>query len=296
MPKVAYIDKRFSKKSLAIIEKANEIIAEYAADGLQLTLRQLYYQFVSKALIENTQKSYNRLGSIINDARMAGYIDWMAIEDRTRNVQRNYHNTDPGQAVEDALHHFMLDHWADQPYRVEVWIEKEALIGVIAGICENLDVPYFACKGYVSQSEMWMAAQRFNHFRKGGQKVVVIHLGDHDPSGIDMTRDIEDRQTLFGIRGKDTIIERIALNMDQIEQYNPPPNPAKITDSRAEGYIDKYGEWSYELDALDPKTLRTLISDTVRKYRDEDIYNATIEKENEYKAILERVVDGWDEI
>jgi len=91
MPKIAYKDKNFSPSTLAVIDQANEIIDEYQTDGLKLTLRQLYYQFVSRALIANKQSEYKRLGSIINDARLAGLVDWKAIEDRTRNLKRNSH-------------------------------------------------------------------------------------------------------------------------------------------------------------------------------------------------------------
>jgi hypothetical protein len=292
MPKIAYIKKRFNKSSVAIISKANEIITEYAADGLGLTLRQLYYQFVARDLIANKQSEYKRLGAVISDARLAGLIDWYAIEDRTRNLKGMYHNTDPGDAVSDALRQFQLDHWNDQEYRVEVWIEKEALVGVIASICNKLDVPFFACKGYVSQSEMWSAAQRLIRYRDThGQTPVIIHLGDHDPSGIDMTRDILDRQELF--EGSNQIV-RIALNMDQVRKHKPPPNPAKMTDTRCEGYVKKFGRSSWELDALEPRMLRSLIEKTVKKYRDEKTYKKTLKQEAEHRKVLERVVDKWE--
>jgi hypothetical protein len=251
MPKIAYKDKNFSPSTLAVIDQANSIIDEYQTDGLKLTLRQLYYQFVSRALIANKQSEYKRLGSIINDARLAGLVDWEAIEDRTRDLKRNSHWNDPGDIMQSVVSSFKLDHWENQQYRVEVWIEKEALVGVIATICDKLDVPYFACKGYVSASEMWNASQRFQYVY-GDQKPVVIHLGDHDPSGIDMTRDIDDRQNIFD---GGAVMNRIALNFDQVEKYNPPPNPAKLSDSRASGYIAKYGAYSWELDALEPRTM-----------------------------------------
>lgn len=292
MTKIAYIEKTFAKSSLTVINQANEIIDEYQADGLKLTLRQLYYQFVSRDLIANKQSEYKRLGSIINDARLAGLVDWLAIEDRTRNLKSRSHWDDPGEIMESVVDSFRVDHWEGQPYRVEVWIEKEALTGVIAGICSTLDVPYFACKGYVSASELWRAARRFR-VRYRGQRVVVVHLGDHDPSGLDMTRDVFDRQDLF--RGGATV-NRIALNMGQIDKYNPPPNPAKVTDSRAAGYIAEYGSSSWELDALEPRVLRGLISDTVREYRDDDIYQDRLALESEYRRVLENVRDNWKEL
>jgi hypothetical protein len=293
MPKVAYIEKRFNDSTREIIDRANEIIEEYQADDLSLTLRQLYYQFVARGMIPNKQSEYNRLGTIISNARLAGHVDWHAIEDRTRNLQQNSHWADVGSIIRACKYSFMIDHWKDQPYRVEVWIEKEALAGVISTICEDLDVPYFACKGYVSQSEMWVSAQRLIRHAEGGQKPVIIHMGDHDPSGIDMTRDIIDRQDLFL---GDVKVIRVALNMDQVEQYSPPPNPAKLTDTRANGYISKYGNESWELDALEPRVLRDLIADTVTEYRDQDVYDEILDEEQSYKDILDRIEANWQEL
>ncbi len=294
MSKVCYKDKNFKKASIQIIIQANEIIEEYMNDGYKLTLRQLYYQFVSRDLLANKQSEYKRLGSIISDARLAGLIDWNAIEDRTRVFKRNAHWTNPGEIIGATVFNFHMDHWAGQEYRPEVWIEKQALEGVISGICDELDVRYFSCKGYVSQSKMWNAAMRMKRVRKeSGQLPVVIHLGDHDPSGIDMTRDIDDRQDLFGCP---IILKRIALNMDQVEEYNPPPNPAKLTDTRAEGYIAEYGNSSWELDALNPRVLSGLIRQTVESYRDNTIYQDIIDQESEHKAKLEYIAENWESI
>lgn len=302
MGKVCYIDKNFQQLSLGIISTANSIIDDYASDGMKLTLRQLYYQFVARDLFpdawihpklqtKNHQGNYKKLGSIISDARLAGLLDWNAIVDKTRVFKSNSHWDNPGEIIRSAVWSFQLDWWKGQEYRPEVWIEKQALEGVISSVCSDLDVRYFACKGYVSQSKMWNAAQRIS--RNRDQKTVIIHLGDHDPSGIDMTRDIEDRMDMFGAGVK---VERIALNMDQVEQYDPPPNPAKLSDTRAEGYINRYGNESWELDALEPRTMRDLIESTVLKYRDEDIFQEVQELESEYKERLEWISDNWENL
>ena len=152
--KIAYLDKTFRKATLATIRMANEIIEEYQAAGFSLTLRQLYYQFVARDFINNTMREYKRLGKIISDGRMTALIDWTAIEDRTRNLQTNSHWDSAADLLESAAQQYRIDLWADQEYAVEVWIEKEALIGVIEPVCRDLDVPYFACKGYVSKSEV----------------------------------------------------------------------------------------------------------------------------------------------
>jgi hypothetical protein len=292
MPKIQYVAKKFSADSLTIIEHANVIIEEYEQQGFKLTLRQLYYQYVSRDLIKNNQQEYKRLGSIINDARLAGMIDWHAIEDRTRNLQSLSHWNNPAEIVEACSQQYHIDRWASQPNRVEVFIEKDALVGVIEGICQELDVPFFSCRGYTSQSEMWAAAMRLEKYRDGGQTPIIIHLGDHDPSGIDMTRDIRDRIEMFmgGVE-----VKRIALNEDQIKKYNPPPNFAKATDSRYTQYQEKFGDESWELDALDPNVIVSLIGDTVRDLMDEDKWEKAIEWEDTHKALIKESADTLEE-
>lgn len=286
MPKIAYVSKRFSAKSWVIIEKANEIIAEYAAQGFSLTLRQLYYQFVARDIIPNTMQSYHNLGNVINDARLAGEIDWRAIVDRTRNLQIRSRWESPAEIVAVCADQFHVDMWERQQYHVEVWVEKEALVDVVGHACHPMDVPYFACRGYVSQSEMWEAAQRYLKKEKLGKDLILIHLGDHDPSGIDMTRDINERFEMFmgGVS-----VERIALNMDQVRQYNPPPNPAKTTDSRFIDYKRKFGEESWELDAIDPKAMSELIEKKIWEYVDLSIWDEDEEREKEGRARLRKV-------
>jgi hypothetical protein len=287
MPRIEYVPKRFSGAHRAIIDQANLIVRQYRAQGFDLTLRQLYYQFVSRDLIPNNMQSYKRLGSIINDARLAGEIDWNAIIDRTRNVRARPHWETPESIIGSAAQSYHRDMWARQSSHVEVWIEKDALIGVIGGVCDELDVPHFSCRGYTSQSEVWGAARRMESQLRRGKEIVVVHLGDHDPSGIDMTRDITDRLNLFvdgdGFNADNLTVHRIALNSDQIEQYNPPPNPAKLTDSRAEGYIARFGDESWELDALEPNVIVDLIRETVGVCIDQDLW-----KEDEERIATER--------
>jgi hypothetical protein len=293
MPVIQYVPKKFGQDRLAVIEQANQICAEYAAQGYDLTLRQLYYQFVSRGLIPNRQSEYKRLGDTINDARLAGVMDWDYIVDRTRNLRDLAHWGSPQNILNAVAGQYRTYRWNTQPYAVEVWIEKDALIGVIAGVCETNDVPYFSCRGYVSQSEMWSAAQRHLRYQLDDQKPVVIHLGDHDPSGIDMSRDIQDRLSLFGAT---TRVRRIALTMDQVDQYQPPPNPAKLTDSRATDYIDNYGDESWELDALDPATLSALIQAEIDAFKDEDEWDRRTNAMLDERQQLAAVADRWPDV
>jgi len=294
MPKISYVNKRFSRSSSNVIEQANEIIEEYIAQGFILTLRQLYYQFVARGLIPNSQKSYKRLGKIISNARLAGYVDWNHVTDMTRNVQGNPHWESPAEIIKGAACSFKIDLWDSQPYRVEVWIEKDALTGVIAGICNELDVKYFSCRGYASQSEMWKASQRLFNYKRNGQEPIIIHLGDHDPSGIDMTRDIFDRIMLLS--GYVIEVDRIALNMDQIKKFNPPPNPAKITDSRANSYMRKYGTNAWELDALEPQVIVELINQKVRQRLDYPLFKKKQDKQEKKREQLKLASDKWEDV
>lgn len=288
MSKVAFIEKRFSVGSQNIIKNANAIITDYQRQGFTLTLRQLYYQFVSRDLIPNKQSEYKRLGSIINDARLAGLVDWNAIEDRTRNLKGWYFPElkTAQEILEDAANCHERDHWADQPNYVEVWIEKDALVGVIERVCRQYRVPFFACRGYNSQSEQYKAGRRIAEKIAEDKEVTILHLGDHDPSGIDMTKDNEDRLTMFS--ESSVKLKRLALNMDQVEKYNPPPNPAKETDARFTGYVEKYGDSCWELDALEPKVISGLIEKNIKALIDDDIWAETDNvQQAECDALLE---------
>lgn len=294
-PRMAYIVRNFSDDSLAVIDHANGICQTYQQQGYDLTLRQLFYQFVSRDLMPNTERSYKRLGSIVNDARLAGLLDWHFIVDRTRNVRSPSHWTDPAEIIESAAQSFALDKWADQENYVEVWIEKDALVGVLQSCCPDEDVPYFSCRGYTSQSEVWSAAQRLAKRVQGGQRAVIVHLGDHDPSGIDMTRDIEDRLAMF-MEPYEVTVERIALNNDQVEQYDPPPNPAKLSDSRAAGYIQRFGRSSWELDALEPTVLVGLIRAAVNRHRDADLWQEKVDEQEAEREVLNAASERWGEV
>ena len=312
MPCICYVPKKFHASSLAIIADANRIIASYLRQGFKLTLRQLYYQFVARDLLpdswidpvynpkhglpadtKNTMKNYKRLGDLINDGRLAGKIDWNAIEDRTRNLQSSPHWSSPHSIVRACASQYAVDLWEDQDAYVEVWVEKDALIGVLERVCTDLDVPYFACRGYTSQSEMWGAAQRLLDRERDGKETTIIHLGDHDPSGIDMSRDIQERLDLFG---SSATIERIALTFDQVQEYEPPPNPAKTTDARYRTYADTYGDGSWELDALEPTVIADLIRQAVEAHIDHDRWQEALDRQDTGRSQLGQVSQKWDSV
>ena len=293
--KQAFISKDFKPSSLALIDRANEIIENYTARGFRLTLRQLYYQFVARDLLPNKQTEYKRLGKIINDGRLAGMIDWHAIEDRTRFLRTHASWETPEDIIDGAAAAYREDIWQPQEYRPEVWIEKDALVGVIEGVCNEWRVPYFACRGYASQSELYSAGRRLRRLVRDGKRPVIFHLGDHDPSGLDMTRDNQDRLNMFS-EFEGVEVRRLALNMDQIDEHNPPPNPAKETDARFGPYIRQYGESSWELDALDPDVIHNLIDGAVQALIDFDAWGEAKTQEEENQELLKRISLRWDDV
>ena len=292
MPKIQYKEINFRGKSLELIELINQVVDEYSSQGYELTLRQTYYQLVARGYIPNNERSYKNIGNLINDGRLAGLIDWHSITDRTRNLRRNSHWTTPSSVIESAMYSYMLDKWEGQPNYVEVWVEKDALVDIVGQACGSIDTPFFSCRGYTSQSEMWAAAQRFIRQNRIRDNCFIIHLGDHDPSGIDMTRDIQERLWMFGA---DVEVKRVALTMEQVQTYNPPPNPAKITDSRCGKYMEEFGDESWELDALEPQMMTRLIRDEVTALRDDDIYYAVCEREAKEKEELRMISRRYGE-
>ena len=290
MPKIQYREFNFRESSLHLIDLINSVVDEYSQMGYELTLRQVYYQLVARGYIPNNERSYKNTGDLINNGRLAGLIDWNSITDRTRNLRKNGHWNRPADVIRSARYSYLLDKWQGQPNYVEVWVEKDALVDIVGQACYPLDTPYFSCRGYTSQSEMWQAAQRFIQQNRQRDNCYIIHLGDHDPSGIDMTRDIQERLEMFGA---DVYVKRVALTMQQVQTYNPPPNPAKLSDSRCGRYIDRYGTESWELDALEPQMLTQLITNEVTALRDADIYERVCDRENREKKELELLEDNY---
>ncbi len=281
-----FVDKDFGLEALTMIRQINAILADYARQGYDLSLRQLYYQLVSKNIIENTERSYKNLGNLVSDARLAGLIDWDMIKDRGREMVKNPHWGTTADFIESVAPQYRFDLWEDQENYVEVMVEKQALEGVLTPVCRSLDVPFTSNKGYSSSSAIYEASKRFLARARGGKDLHVIYLGDHDPSGIDMSRDVEDRLNLFiggslGTRGdRSGYIEmhRVALNMNQVRELNPPENPAKITDSRASSYIERFGRSSWELDAIEPRRLADLVTRAVTGLMEVSLFQKNLKK------------------
>jgi hypothetical protein len=286
-----------------VLQHALAIAEEYRRGGLSLTVRQMYYQFVARGLLPSGQRVYKRIVKILSDARYDGRFGLDLIEDRTRTMHpgdftRN--DCDHTAAMPQAerwirqMPRLLLarDRWYGQPVHVSVWVEKEALAGIFEPTCTDLGVSWMACKGNPSVSSLWAwvksaaQARELMHTRHGclheEERAVILYFGDHDPTGFVIPRAAEAsvaRLSRAGGLPLDVEVKRVALNMDQIQQYDPPPFWAKTTDSRYQGYVDEHGtEEAWELDALDPSVLRDLIEAEVGALFDDGIYEEVQEE------------------
>lgn len=363
-----YVPKRFPSAHLEIIEQANEILARRRSEGFaSMTLREVYYQFIARDLFpddrrwtwennkwlrdkdgsnpvstKNAQPNYKWLGTILVDARLAGLIDWDRMADNVRSASiRGGGWVDVPHYAESIGTDYVRRTHDSQDVWIEVWVEKDAQVGVVDSIVRQWRISSFACRGNVSSSAIYEAARRLAERIASGKRVVLFHLGDHDPNGIDMSRDNEDRLTRMILVNLTTdyslpftvddladpefdladawadvyvtflhdqdndddlydedafVFRRIGLNMDQIEAFNPPPSPAKITDSRAKGYIERFGEDSWELDALSPAAMREIIETNVAEFFDQAAFDAVVEQERQEREILAEIPRRWDEI
>lgn len=275
-----------NKFNVARLRQINVICEEYAAEGYKLTLRQLYYQLVKANVIPNNQREYSKLSNLLKKGRMAGEVDWDIIEDRIRQPYIPYYVSDIEDAVNDTINQYRLDRMSDQSVYIEVWVEKDALSGVLKRITEKYHVRLMVNRGYSSCSAMYDAAKRIKRY-DSDKECFILYLGDHDPSGMDMDRDIQVRLNEF-----ESIVhvKRVALTSDQVKQYNPPPNPAKFQDPRASAYIAKFGRTSWEVDALNPKTLHQMLKDEIESLIDMEKFKEQLRQEERDKNKLRSIL------
>lgn len=292
MAKVAYRDNlHLSKANKERLFTINEIIDEYAEEGYKLTLRQLYYQLVSRDIIANKVTEYAKLGNLLVKGRMAGVVDWEAIEDRIRRPYLPYWVFGISDALNDTINQYRLDRMEGQDTYIELWVEKDALSGVLRRITEEFHINLMVNRGYSSCTAMHDAYKRIERAENDGKQAVVLYLGDHDPSGLDMVRDIRDRLEEFGVNPD---VVGIGLTTAQIKKYNPPPNPAKVTDPRADAYIEQFGPTSWEVDALNPKVLHELVRKNVEDRIDMALFKKMLKREQSDKSKLEEIKDQFE--
>lgn len=286
MAKICYDETiKLSKESHKYLAMISDIVEDYQTKGFTLTLRQLYYQLVSKDYIPNKQAWYNKIGIIVKKGRLMGLIDWDIIEDRVRQPKLPYFVNDIPDAINDTIRAYRLDRMRNQDCYIEVRVEKDALSSIFYKTTAKYWINLMVNRWYSSVSAMYDASVRFEN--NDGKQLYILYFWDHDPSGLDMIRDIKERMYLFGI---DLVVVPCALTMEQIEQYNPPPNPAKITDPRAVKYIKDKWNTSWELDALPPDVLQEILETRIESIIDYDKYRQIMVVEQQEKEKIAKMI------
>jgi len=288
--KQAFRHDKITSKRADQIRLINSILEKYDSQGYILTLRQLYYQLVARDIIANEDKEYTKVMKTLTMGRMNGLIDWDMIEDRTRRPYLDYFASGVLGAWQDTIERYRLDRQDGQEYNIEIWTEKDAVSNILLRVSRYYHLRLSINRGYTSCSAMYIAAARIRRQKTlRDRNTKILYVGDHDPSGLDMIRDIVARFFEFEIAYAVEIIP-VVLTMAQIEEYNPPPNPAKITDPRASRYISEHGDESWELDALEPEALHCIIEEAVKEHLDQDLFYEVLIQEKIDKIKLEKLI------
>ena len=285
--KEQFIDWRPQKRNRILLEQCQAIAEEYSGQDYKLTLRQVFYVLLGRALIKSSETMYKALGKLIGNARKAGLIDWDTIEDRGRQADRPTEFDSLGDLIDTALAWYRLPRWEGQKVYAELWVEKAALAGVLQPMADRYHVTLMVNKGYSSLSAMYESAKRIREGTRDGEiPATIFYLGDHDPSGLDMARDIREKLATFTHGEIPFKVEMLALTTEQVRHYNPPPNPTKLQDTRAKKYIEEFGRECWEVDALPPDVLQQIITDAFDEVIDRDLMDKVKAREEADKAEL----------
>jgi hypothetical protein len=260
----------------AEVEARREALLDIIDDGKPMTVRQVFYQATVREIVEKAETGYAKVQTDLTVMRRAGDLpyDWLA--DNTR-WQRKPLTFD---SIKEALKHtaafYRRNLWADADCYCEIWLEKDALAGVIYPVTAMFDVPLMVARGYASLSFLYTAAEYINEL---DIPTYIYHLGDFDPSGVNAGEKIE--ETLRELAPDAEIyFERIAVTEEQIEEWELPTRPTKTSDTRSKGF----GSISVELDAIDPNELRALVQDAIELHlprREYEVLKAAEESERE---------------
>lgn len=270
-------------------EKRIEYIKKVLRDFHPMTVRQVYYRLVAAQIIDNNRSSYKAVSNLLVDLRLDGTIQWDYVEDRLRRPRRVGMWQDMKSFMRTVRNAYWRDIWADQPYKVEVWLEKDALSGIVGDVCDEFRCTLNVGRGYDGWSSIHNAALRHGN----GDDSIILYLGDHDPSGQDMSRSLEERLNELGCYPK---IIRIGLNQEDIEEYNLPPDLTKTTDSRRAKFVAEYGDEAVELDALPPTVLQERVRQNIDQWIDHTLFEAQKAIEKREEAYINQLVDDMGTI
>lgn len=275
------------RKSLKLLEQVQEIIKSY---DFALTLRQIYYQLVSKQIIANRQNLYQGLSRLCVIGRNNGILDEESFADRLRQVDKPSSWTDIDDFMNAVRQSYCKDKWENQDNYIEIWIEKDALRNVLTDVTYPYDVNLMVARGQLSRTEVYKTYCRHEQQLKRGKKCYLFYAGDFDPSGLSIYHSLVERIAGYGDYGRYITFNRIALTPEQIEKYGLPSDPAKKTDPSYKRFVSEYGNNVVELDALPPDVLRNLVKVCIEKHLDLGLFEQVQKKELEEQAELQILI------
>lgn len=272
------------QRSLALRQAISVVAAEYE----RLSVRQLFYQLVSRGVVEKTERAYKRVCDAAVQMRLDGSLDFRKVTDGHRSRRIFFAHSGLHEALRSAHDLYRRNYWLDQPRHVEVWCEKDALSGVITPVCDRHGVPYVATRGFPSVTLLYDSAQAMAATSK---PATIFYFGDHDASGQSISDGLERDLCSFGA---DAMVQRMALNPAQIAANALPTRPGKLTDSRQAGFAARFGGASVELDALPPNLLTTLVEQGIVSAIDRAAWRRVSEIEALETDTLESIaLAGW---
>lgn len=240
------------RRTKAEIEQLKDSLLAIVDDIRPATVRQVYYQAVSRGIIEKTEQAYqNDVVRLLTVMRLSRLLPFDAISDNTRWQRKPVTYSNVETALKRTAECYRRSIWDNQDVRCEIWLEKDALAGVIVDVTAEWDVPLMVTRGYPSISYLAAAAEIISYYDK---PTWIYYLGDWDPSGVDISRNIQARLRELACDAEINF-RRVAVNPDQIGYLHLPTRPTKSTDSRSR----KFQGESVELDAIEPKILRAMV-------------------------------------
>lgn len=276
-----------------------------------MTLRQLYYRLISSGVIGNAQAEYNRLGKVMVKLRESGVVPrtWMVDHLRTTLKPSSWSGlADFGESVRAC---YRKDFWASLPHHVEVFVEKDAIAGAIQPVTEEYDIGLRVCRGYSSVSFAGEIADLWGRIEK---PIFAYYLGDFDPSGFDLERDLREKlqrytgrvssvwsadqaraivgEKLADFHGDAFYWVRLAVRSADFDLHDLIRLPVKTTDRRARGFLEEHGEGCAEVDALPPTELRRRVQEAIQVHIDPERWDRLLEVERAETATLERLVES----
>jgi hypothetical protein len=252
-----------------------------------MTIRQLFYRLVSVGALANSRADYQRLSVIMSTARRDGRCDFDWIVDRSRPEYSPQVWKDPAGYGRTIQRSYRKDYWATQPKHVELWSEKDSVIGSIEALTDELGITVRVGRGFLSTTRIHEIAQRFYRLKK---PITVFYVGDHDPSGREIETNARERIKQYGV---DFSMRRLAIHAEDIEEWNLPPLRIKDSDTRAKQFREDHGEDCVELDALPVGELRRRIREAVEGEMDRVVWDRAVAVEKIEIANIMDTVGKW---